>query len=205
MNTDQALSNLDYLKTLAESGEQTPLLGGRIGLMWTVLLVPTLIANGLILRGDINVPAENIGFAWFAFGTIGGILTAIMYRGLKNKSGGGTAANKVAATVWPASSLLIFGFAISIAVGYAVGNLPQSAFNFVMPFAFATSGLSNMVLARMTGEGYLRYGFYSAALFMVFTTILANRPEAYFIAALGVILSGIIPSYIEVRKETARG
>ena len=204
MDQNQALSNLDYLKTLAESGQRTPLLGGAIGLMWTVLLVPTLVVNGLVLRGDIALPAENIGFVWFVFGITGGILTAIMSRGLKHAKGGGTAANKVASTIWPASSVLIFGFAISIAVGFSLGNLPELAFNFIMPFAFATSALSNIVLARMTGETYLRYAFFMAALFVVITTLIASRPEAYFAAALGVVLSGIIPSFIEVRKEAAR-
>ena len=205
MDKNQALSDLDYLKTLAESGQKSPLLGGRIGLMWTVLLVPTLIANGLVSTGIIEIPPQNIGFLWMCFGILGGVLSLILARGLKRKPGAGTAANQVAATIWPFSSILIFAFAISIAVGAAFNQLPKIAFNFIMPLAFATGAMSQAVLARMTGETFLRQASWAGLVFVCLTAIFANRGEVYFISAFGVLLTGVIPSLIELRKETAGG
>ena len=72
MDKNQMLSDLGYLKTLAESGQKSPLLGGRIGLMWTVLLVPTLIANGLVQTGIIQMQPQYIGLLWMCFGVLGG-------------------------------------------------------------------------------------------------------------------------------------
>ena len=205
MDKNQALSDLDYLKTLAESGQKSPLLGGRIGLMWTVLLVPTLIANGLVATGIIEIPLQNIGFLWMCFGILGGVLSLILARGLERKPGAGTAANQVAATIWPFSSILIFAFAISIAVGAAFNQLPKIAFNFIMPLAFATGAMSQAVLARMTGETFLRQASWAGLVFVCLTAIFANRGEVYFISAFGVLLTGVIPSLIELRKETAGG
>ena len=205
MDKNQALSDLDYLKTLAESGQKSPLLGGRIGLMWTVLLVPTLIANGLVATGIIEIPPQNIGFLWMCFGILGGVLSLILARGLERKPGAGTAANQVAATIWPFSSILIFAFAISIAVGAAFNQLPKIAFNFIMPLAFATAAMSQAVLARMTGETFLRQASWAGLVFVCLTAIFANRGEVYFISAFGVLLTGVIPSLIELRKETAGG
>jgi hypothetical protein len=205
VDKNQALSNLEYLKTLAESGERSPLLGGRIGLMWAGLLVPTLIAHGLVMTNIIDMPRQNIGFLWLCFGIVGGVLSMILSRGLGRKSGAGTAANQVAGTIWPFSSILIFGFAISIAVGHVFGQLPQIAFSFILPFAFATSAMSQAVLARMTGETYLGMASWLGFVFVCLTAIFANRGEVYFLAALGVLLTGVLPSLVELRKEAVGG
>ena len=205
MDRNQAVSDLDYLKTLAESGYNSPLLGGRIGLVWTSLVIPTLIIHGLILKGMIGIPIEQVGFIWLVYGIVGGVLTAILSRGMRAKKGAGTAVNQVSEVIWMTSSLLIFGFAISVVIGFSSGNLPQIAFNFIISVAFATSAMSQAVLARLTGEMYLKVAAILAGVTMSATVILASRPEVYFVAAAGVLLSGVIPSYIELRKENASG
>lgn len=43
MTNSKTIADIGYLKTIAEEGRNAPLLGGRIGLMWTTLLVPTLV------------------------------------------------------------------------------------------------------------------------------------------------------------------
>ena len=205
MDKKEALSDLDYLKTLAESGQKSPLLGGRIGLMWTILLVPTLIVHGLVETKTVDIPPQNIGFLWMCFGVLGGILSLILARGLERKSGAGTVANQVAATVWPFSTILIFTFAISIVVGTAFNQLPMNAFNFIMPLAFSTAAMSQAVLARMTGETFLRIASWGGLVFVCLTAMFADRGEVYFISAFGVLLTGVIPSVIELRKEMAGG
>ena len=205
MDKKEALSDLDYLKTLAESGQKSPLLGGRIGLMWTILLVPTLIVHGLVETKTVDIPPQNIGFLWMCFGVLGGILSLILARGLERKSGAGTVANQAAATVWPFSTILIFTFAISIVVGTAFNQLPMNAFNFIMPLAFSTAAMSQAVLARMTGETFLRIASWGGLVFVCLTAMFADRGEVYFISAFGVLLTGVIPSVIELRKEMAGG
>ena len=74
-----------------------------------------------------------------------------------------------------------------------------------MPLAFATGAMSQAVLARMTGETFLRQASWAGLVFVCLTAIFANRGEVYFISAFGVLLTGVIPSLIELRKETAGG
>ena len=99
----------------------------------------------------------------------------------------------------------IFTFAISIAVGAAFNQLPMIAFNFIMPLAFATAALSQAILARMTGEAFLRLASFGGLVFVCLTAMFADRGEVYFISAFGVLLTGVIPSVIELRKEMAGG
>jgi len=51
MTNQEVKETLGYLKELAEQGSNAPLLGGRVGLMWTGLLVPTLLIHGLAATG----------------------------------------------------------------------------------------------------------------------------------------------------------
>lgn len=205
MDKNQALSNLEYLKSLAESGQRKPLLGGRIGLMWTGILIPALILHGLVSARIIAWPMEQIGLIWMVMGIAGGVLSAVLSRGMDKKQGAATAANQIETTVWVTSALLIFGIAISITVGTLFAGLPLVSYNFIMPFAFATSTMSLAVLARMTGETYIKTACWIAAGFAMLTAIFASRTEVYYLSALGVLLTGVIPSLIELRKEFSGG
>lgn len=42
MSSQQAIDNLNYATDLAKAGQQAPLVGGPIGLMWGLLLTVTL-------------------------------------------------------------------------------------------------------------------------------------------------------------------
>jgi hypothetical protein len=203
MTREDAKQNLSYLKTVAEQGANAPLLGGRIGLMWTALLVPTLSIHGLSAMGKIGMPESRIGLLWLAFGFIGGILSAILSRNLDEKPGAGSLGNRVEAIVWPVQAVLIFGFAISIVIGSAVNDVPVLLFNTIMPFAFALSAVSLVLLGRLTEQGYLMTAGIASALFMVVTTIFVANPLVYIIAAIGVVFTGVVPNIIQMRKEPA--
>ncbi len=201
MDTNQALSNLEYLKTLAESGKRSPLLGGQIGLVWTILLVPTLVIHGLILNQTIPLAPNHIWVLWLIFSVIGTIASSVLSYGLGQKQGKGTTANQIGAVIWLYASLLIFGFAISIFAGYTLAGLSPVAFNFIMPFTFGIIAMNYAVIGRITGETYLSWASRSSGLFVFLTAAFAAMPFVHYLAAFGVFISGVIPSLIEVRKE----
>lgn len=202
MSTDRAIANLEYLKSLAETGQRTPLLGGKFGLAWTLLLIPMLVVHGLSLGQVIGLPIENIGFLWLGFGLVGGVLMVVLRRTSPECGGAGSVGNQIERTIWPITALLIFAFAISVTLSTLFFGAPTILYNMIMPLAFGLNALNYGVLSRMTGETYLGAASWCAAAFMVATTVFIMRPEVYFIAALGVLLSGVIPSLLELRRET---
>jgi len=50
MSREDLLNDLEYVKTLAEEGATTPLLGGRFGLMWGVLMTITFFLHWAIFQ-----------------------------------------------------------------------------------------------------------------------------------------------------------
>jgi len=203
MMHNEATENLGYLKELAQQGANAPLLGGRIGLMWNILLIPALITHGLAITGRLNVPEDRIGMIWMAFGITGGILSVILARGLNNKPGSGSLGNRIESIVWPTTALLIFAFAISI--GFAVGQNGSSTelFNMIVPFAFGIGTINMMLLGRITRQSFLTFAGLASGVFMVLTTVFIDSPNLYFLAAGGVVLSGILPGLAQMRKEPA--
>ena len=201
MTKTEAHENLDYLKSLAEQGAKAPLLGGRIGLMWNILLVPTLCVHGLATIGKINLPENRMGLIWLVFGVSGGILSAILSRNIGKKPGTGSTGNRIESIIWPTTALLIFAYAFSIMGALLMNNATPILFNTIMPFAFALGAVNYTLLGRITGQGFLRISGLISALFMVLTMIMVNQPSVYFLSALGVLFTGVLPSVIQMSKE----
>jgi len=193
--------NIDYLKSLAEQGANTPLLGGRIGLMWTVLLVPTLFIHGLALTGKISISESMIGGVWMLFGIAGGVLTFLLGRSLDKKPGAGSIGNKIESIVWPTQTLLIFGFAISTVLAVNLNNAPTMLIHTIMPFAFALGSISLVLLGRITQKIYMFLAGLASAVFMILTMVFVTQPTVYFLSAFGVLLTGVLPSIIQLRNE----
>jgi len=203
MTNQEARESIDYLKGLAEQGSNAPLLGGRIGLMWTGLLVPTLIVHGLAATGKIGLPIQNIGMVWMAFGIIGGILSFILSRGIDKKPGTGSLGNRIESISWPITAIIIFAFAISIAAAVAINDVGHAFFNMIVPFAFGLGAVNMILLGRITRQSFLTMSGIASGLFMVLSTVFIQDPKLYFIAAAGVLLTGVLPGLIQMRKEPA--
>lgn len=201
MTEADVLHDISYLKSVAEEGRNAPLLGGRIGLMWTGLLVPALMLHGLTAMGKGPLTIDSIGAMWMAYGVIGGVLSLVMVRTLKGQPGESSIANKVESLMWPVTAMLIFGYAIAIAFGHTVLDLPPIMFSGIMPLAFALSAVNLALLSRLTGQSYFTLCSVLAGVSMIACTLLLNRPELYFAAAGGVLLTGVLPNLLQIRTE----
>lgn len=205
MTKFETMADIGYLKSIAEEGRNAPLLGGRIGLMWTALLIPTLIIHGVTAMGKGPLAIQHIGALWLAFGIIGGGISILLARGLDKKSGANSIANKVEAFVWPITAILIFAYAIALTIGQVTTNISPLMFNSIMPFAFALSAVNLGVLAALTGKSYFKYSAALSGLAMIACTLLMARPEVYFVAAAGVLLTGVLPSLLQMKDEPRAG
>lgn len=201
--TAKSLENLDYLKALAEEGRSAPLLGGGIGLMWAILLIGTLLIHGVL--ADMGAPFGGLEFPilWVIFSVTGSVVSTLMGRRLNGRAGANNLGNMLEARLWTLAAFIIFSFAITVAIGNAVGSLDQSAFGFMMPVAFALYALNYGVLAKFSGASIAQFGVVAAFVSMVVTTLLAMSTTLYYASAVGVFFALALPSIISMREARA--
>lgn len=201
MTQSDILSDLDYVKTLAEEGRHAPALGGRMGLWWGTLLCVTLFTHWLIITKQVHWSEQYLGYLWIAFGIIGGIGSSLLVRTLRGKPGASAANNRIANAMWTGNTILLFLFGLSagFSAGFGVNNF--EIMNMMMPIAFGLYGLTAYVLYRFTLEkGQLLTGLIGFA-FVPLTLFMLNSPNLYLVAITGVIATIIIPDAINLRRE----
>ena len=200
MTNETLLRDLENASRIAREGEAVPLLGGAIGLMWTGLATIALMAHGAVLAGWINIPVSMAGLIWATYGIVGTIFSVILGRKIASKPGSHSLANRVAESAWTASGIMIATFAITLAVAMTMGKIEIMDFNFIPPAAFAISAVVNAMLAKITGHTYLKFGAIMSGVATAVTLLMVRQPEMYFVAGALLIVSGVIPSFIENRR-----
>jgi hypothetical protein len=200
MTNETLIQDLENATRIAQAGVQAPLLGGPIGLMWASLTTVALMIHGAVIAGWIGIPAPMTGLIWATQGIVGTVFTIILSRGLSTKPGCHSFANRAAEGAWIAGGIMIATFAISLVIGAATGQTEAIDFNFIPPAAFAISAVINGMLAKLTGYGYLKLSSVMSGVATAVTLLMVRQPEMYFVAGALLILSGVIPSFIENRR-----
>ncbi|MEE9346942.1 MAG: hypothetical protein V3U82_02020 [Robiginitomaculum sp.] len=201
MSNEQILNDIKYARDIAQDGKYAPLLGGRIGLMWGCLLVPTLLFVGLTYMGITGANGSTIGMAWMAFGIIGSILTFILSRSLADKAGINSVGNQVEQATWSASTMVLFGLAISVTYAVIFNDKPFWLYDIIMAIAFGTYALNYFVLAKISGEKALYIPTVISFGLMVFIMAFLGQPFVYIVGAIGVIFTVIIPALTHLKNE----
>lgn len=198
---DTLMADLDFAAKLARDGASTPLLGGTFFVIWSGLLVPTLILHGLTVSRYLPFPPEYIGLIWFAFGICGSVLTIIFDRKNRNKSGATTFLNRLGRQAGWSVNLLIFSFVAATALRVLLSEADWSSFNMILPVAFGLQALQMSVLGHLSGKKYLMRAAYLAGIAMVCTLILNHRVEIYYVSAICILFSMMLPGILEIKAE----
>jgi len=201
MTKSEILDDLDYVKTLAEEGKNAPLLGGRFGLWWGIMFCTALFAHWASLKGIGPLPIEMIGFVWVAFGIIGSIGSAVLGRSLAGKPGIASVNNRVAEALWTGNAILLFIYSASAFLSAALGKVGFTVMDTIIPIAFGLYALTAYVLARISRDKSQIIPGIIALAFVPISLLLQGTPKLYLAAILGTILTSVIPSIAEMRRE----
>lgn len=204
MNTkahNTALDDLSYIKTLAEEGRHAPLIGGRIGLMWGVLLSATLLLHGLTELGIAGLNANYIGLYWLAFGITGGCLTFVLSKSLKDKPGQSAITNRIESAVWTASTLALFTIAISVTLAVNLRGQSLILYDMIMAFAFAIQAMNYYVISQITRQKSRLISSALSLAIAALTALFVGQPIIYIVAAIGVVFTVILPALSDIKKE----
>lgn len=198
------IKDIEAAVAIAREGRHTPLLGGQIGLMWTSLATLTLAAHGATYMGWLPIERPQVGFLWLAYGLVGTALSFILSRQIDQKAGANSVLNRAGAYLWTSAGIMIATVAITTVIAYAIGSIPDIGFNFIVPASFGFATVAYATLAGLSSLGYLRFAALASGASAAITLFLVANPMMYFVASGLLLISGVVPSIIELRRGVAQ-
>lgn len=198
---DSSQTDLDYLRSVAQSGENAPLIGGRFLISWGGLAILACIAHWTIMSGMAGIEPQYVGAVWMVFGIVGVIMQVIISRGLDGKPGLGSIGNRVSGTIWRfvgiGTALYVAGILISVTALDASPVLFDSILTIAM-FGYA---MAFSVTAALSGEKWLYGPAWMSMAGAALSPAFYGRPELYLLIAAIILFSAFLPGLRMVSKE----
>jgi len=205
MTKEQILTDLDYASAIAKDGASTPLLGGRFGLMWGLLLTFVFFGQWAILTKTLDIPPNNIGFLWLTFAIIGSIGSAVMGRKVDQKPGANSVANRIETYVW----IMFSGYMVTLFVGVILNILIQKSgpqiFDYIVIAAFAGQGLAYGVVAKLTNLKWIHTASFASFAASALCFSMLGGFNIYLVASIAALITVVIPSLISLKEENQNG
>tara|TARA_R110002096_G_scaffold26568_4_gene81936 strand:- start:2718 stop:3353 length:636 start_codon:yes stop_codon:yes gene_type:complete len=198
-------TDLEYLRSIAESGRQAPLLGGRYFVWWGLLAAVALLVHWSILTGALSAPPSMVGAVWFGYGIIGMIGSRVLSLGLRGKPGIGAVGNLAERAVWNGVTATIFFYAIGTTIAVALDRGNLILFDTIPVIAFCGYGISFHVTAAMGGPGWMKPMAWTSWTAAAGGLYFVGTPELYLYAAGVVLLLALLPGLIILRDEPKGG
>ena len=198
---ETALADLDYIKTLAEDGANTPLVGGSIGLMWGILLSSTFFIQWGILSRIFDISVQNIAYLWISFSVLGGIGSLLLGRKISTKAGVNSVANRADYHIWVLFSGMMITLFIGILLNIILSGGTVQLFDLMVIVGFAGQGIAYGLTAKMSRIKWIHMAAFSCFVMSAICFSVYGSVNIYLIGAIGTVITVIIPSFITLRSE----
>lgn len=203
MTKTDLMADLDFASQIAKDGANAPLVGGPIGLWWGVLLTFTFSLHYLISTQALAVPHAWLGWLWVSFGVIGSLGSYLLGRRVGQKAGAGSMLNKVESYAWMMFAFTMLSLAIGVLLNLILNDGTVELWTLILIFGFAGQGLVYGLTAKLTGHGWLHFAAFGGFTMAAVTMSFYGDAIVYLIAALGTVITVIIPSVLSIRKAAA--
>ena len=196
MTNKDILADLAEASRIAKAGEDMPLVGSSIGLMWGILITSIFTYQYLILSGKLGLPEMTLAFAWIAFGVIGGTGSAILGRAAGKMPGAHSINNRVESYVWIMFAGSMAAITVGVFLNMLFGGGDQAVWNTVLVFAFAGQGIAYGVVAKLTQMRLLHFTSFASFTLSALAFLFVDTVEVYLLGAIGALLTIVIPNLI---------
>ena len=194
MSNQETLDDLNYATALAKSGNEAPLMGGPIGLMWGILISATLFAHWSIITGRLGIELQYLWLLWISFSAVGGMGSAILGRRVGRKAGAHSMANRIEHAVWTMFSLMLGCLWAGIVISLLLGMGSVGLFDLVPIVGFAGQGLAYGVIAKISHHKWLGYASGAAFVSSILCMPAFGQPGLYLLAAIATLFTVVLPS-----------
>jgi hypothetical protein len=197
---DATRDDIRYVRQLAESGVNAPLLGGRFMAWWGLLLTTAYVTHHFALAGRIGDGESVFAIVWIGFSVVGLLGQWLLVRTMPAKAGAGSAGNRASRTVWFAAAAAIGSMVLGCAVAAGTGAGP-AAFDWIVPVAFAVYACALIVTGALAKNRVtIAAGVGAVAMVGLFTATILS-PDRYLLAAAGIAVTVLLPGLILLRAE----
>ena len=201
MTEDTIIDDINYIKSIAEGGEQTPLIGGRIGLMWGVLIAIVFTVQWAILSQTLNIPAQNLLYVWIAFIVIGSLGCMVLGKNMSSMAGANSVANRADNYVWVMFSAMMMTLFVGIILKMVLSDGTPALFDLMLPVGFAGQGLAYGLVAKLSKFKWLQMVALVNFIVSAICFVAYGDVHIYLIGAVGIVLTVVIPSLITIKNE----
>lgn len=201
MSPREIAEDLDYVRTLAEAGRTAPPVGGRFMVLWGTLVPAVMITHWAIVTDRLDVPPQMLLWMWLGMGVVGGGLSALIGRAVDKAPGASATNNRVSSAVWGAMPLALTAAFAGIFAGVSIFEASLTLWNALPAIALTLYGASYLSVSFFQRSAL---GIFSGVTSLLAASIgfaLIERADAYLVAAVGVIVSTLIPGLITWARE----
>lgn len=191
-------SDIDYLKTLAESGARGPMRNAA-SLFWAGLLYGVAaLAQYALFRGWLpQTPAVSLT-VWLGASVIFGVLAFFDRNRIK-----GCASNRAITTAWAAVGTGIVLFLVCCAIVANVTKTAEGVSDLLAPAVLLMYGMGWWVSGKMSDTPWLTWVSLGCFVAAPATAFLGGRPEQMVAYAACLFLFAMTPGFILMRGERA--
>ncbi|MEP6342307.1 MAG: hypothetical protein ABJ275_03255 [Maricaulaceae bacterium] len=201
MTQKEILDDIDYIKSIAEGGVQAPLVGGRIGLMWGILIAIVFTLQWAILSQALNIEEKNLFFVWIGFILIGGLGSMVLGKNMSSMAGANSVANRADNYVWVMFSAMMMTLFVGIILKMIFTGGTPALFDLMLPVGFAGQGLAYGLVAKISGFKWMRMVALVNFIVSAICFVAYGEVHIYLIGAAGIVLTVVIPSLITIKNE----
>lgn len=198
MNT--SAEDIAYVRRLAESGAQAPLIGGRFMAWWGLALTIAYVAHHFALKGVIGDGESIFAIIWIGFAVIAVLGQLVLVRAMPAKAGAGSAGNRASRSVWAAGAFAINSMVFGTVLAAGSGAGPAT-FDWIVPVAFAVYACALIVTGSLSGDRVTKLAGYGAVVMVGLFTALILNESRYLIAAAGVAATVLLPGLVLLARE----
>lgn len=198
------LSDLGYLRDLAEGGQNAPLLGGRFLVWWGILVPLAYVGHYLISTGQFGAPGLMLGWMWAMFSVVGlAGQFVMMWLFPKDKPGAYSAGNRASEYVFMAAGFALFAFFVGVIASSILNGTASEGFAWSVPLALSLYGVGQLVSGLMTNIFALKLAGFAAFAGVALTAALVSTAMIWLVAAGIVVVALLVPGLMLLRREPA--
>ena len=199
--TPSLADDLNYIRDLAEAGQNAPLLGGRFLAMWGGLVSLAYLGHFLIATGAVQLGGMAYLYLWIAFGVLGGIGQFLLVSGVRGKAGQASAGNRVQGVLWTTSGMFLSVYFLGLIARMLLTGEGVEGFYWSVPMVLGLYGIGQFVTGAISGQPALKFAGIAAFAGVLAAVFLTGTEYIWLVGAVSAFLAVCVPGLLMMRAE----
>ena len=195
-------TDLNYLREIAESGQASPLLGGRFLAWWGGLTTLAYAGHWLIASDMLGLDASAYGWLWSIFLVLGIGGQIVLVRTFPaGKPGASSMGNRAEQVVWQAAGFALFAyFAPLMLKSFASGNADMG-FAWSFAVVFMLYGVALITTGALGESQVLQRAGIASLCLVPLATWFAGTVTSWLLASVGAAVCVLLPGLVLLKHE----